>query len=52
MSNAQKKPKNSQLTEQQKEENKKSAQQRIYVEHMIRLVKIFRIAKERFRLRP
>jgi len=48
----QKKPKNSELTQQQKEQNKKSAQQRIYVEHMIRLVKIFRIAKERFRLRP
>ncbi len=46
-----KKPKNRQLTEQQNEENQKSAQKRIYVEHVIRLVKIFRIAQERFRLR-
>jgi len=52
MSTPQKKPKSSELTEEQKEQNKKSAQQRIYVEHMIRLVKIFRITKERFRLRP
>ena len=33
-----------------KEENKKKSQQRIFVEHLIRILKIFRIASERFRL--
>ncbi len=32
------------------EENKKKSQQRIFVEHLIRILKIFRIASERFRL--
>ena len=47
----QKKPKGKELTESQKEENKVVSSERIYVEHMIRLFKIFRIAKERFRMK-
>jgi DDE superfamily endonuclease/Helix-turn-helix of DDE superfamily endonuclease len=47
----QKKPKGKELTEQQKEGNKIISSQRIYVEHVIRLVKIFRGAKERFRMK-
>ena len=46
-----KKPKKSELTEQQNEENKIFSSKRIFVEHLIRLVKIFRIAEQRFRLR-
>lgn len=46
-----KKPKRQELSAQQKEENTEYARKRIYVEHMIRLVKIFRIAQQRFRLR-
>lgn len=46
----QKKPKGKELTESQKEENKVVSSERIYVEHMIRLFKIFRIAKQRFRM--
>ena len=46
-----KKPKNQELTPEQKQENKQLSTQRIIVEHVIRLVKIFRIAQERFRLR-
>lgn len=48
----QKKPRNSQLTANQKAENKVKARKRIFVEHVIRLLKIFRVASERFRLRP
>lgn len=40
------------LTPEQKEENKQISAQRIIIEHVIRLVKIFRVAQERFRLRP
>lgn len=47
----QKKPKGKELTEAQKEENKVVSSDRIYVEHVIRLLKIFRIAKERFRMK-
>jgi hypothetical protein len=63
----QKKPKNGELTCSQKEvrperpcrthrkahleENKKLSSQRIFVEHMIRLVKVFQIGRDRFRLR-
>ncbi len=47
-----KKPKKRELTPEQKEENKELASERIFVEHLIRLVKIFRIASERFRLDP
>jgi hypothetical protein len=42
-----KKPKLKELSESQIEENKVLASNRIYVEHVIRLLKIFRIAKER-----
>ena len=34
-----------------KEENRKKAKKRIFVEHVIRLIKIFGVARERFRLR-
>jgi len=44
------KPKKGELTLRQKEENKQMAGDRIFVEHLIRVVKIFRIASERFRL--
>jgi hypothetical protein len=47
----QKKPKNGELTSSQKEENKKLSSQRIFVEHMIRLVKVFQVGRDRFRLR-
>ena len=45
-----KKPRNGELTIEQKEENTKFASKRIFVEHRIRSVKIFRTAQERFRL--
>ena len=45
-----KKPQNGQLTEEQKEENKTLSSRRIFVEHLIRVVKIFKIVQERFRL--
>ena len=46
-----KKPKKQELTSEQKARNKELASERIFVEHLIRLVKIFRVAKERFRLK-
>jgi hypothetical protein len=45
-----KKPRNGELTAEQKGENKVFSSNRVFVEHMIRVVKIFRIASERFRL--
>ncbi|MGB3651150.1 MAG: transposase family protein [Rivularia sp. (in: cyanobacteria)] len=45
-----KKPKNKELTIEEKQKNKDLASERIFVEHLIRLVKIFRVAQERFRL--
>ncbi len=45
-----KKPKKGELTQSQLEKNKELASERIFVEHLIRLVKIFRVAGERFRL--
>jgi IS5 family transposase len=45
-----KKPKKQELTSEQKEKNQELASERIFVEHLIRLVKIFRVAQERFRL--
>ncbi len=45
-----KKPKNSEITEFQKQENKELSSNRIGVEHLICLVKIFRVASDRFRL--
>jgi DDE superfamily endonuclease len=46
----QKKPKNGQLTDEQKEENKLLSSRRIFVEHLIRVVKVFKVIQERFRL--
>jgi DDE superfamily endonuclease len=46
-----KKPKGGELTKQQKEEDKIFSGQRVFVEHVIRMVKIFRIGQQRFRLR-
>lgn len=45
-----KKPRNRELTTAQKVENKLFSGKRIFVEHLIRLIKIFCIASERFRL--
>ena len=45
-----KKPKGSELTEEQKAENKQLASQRIAVEHGIRRVKAFRILRDDYRL--
>ena len=45
-----KKPRNGELTNSEKEKNKELSKDRIFVEHIIRLIKIFRIAQERFRL--
>jgi DDE superfamily endonuclease/Helix-turn-helix of DDE superfamily endonuclease len=48
-----KKPRGGELSAQQKAENKEfSSTRRIFVEHVIRLLRIFRITKERFRLHP
>jgi len=44
-----KKPKNGELTPLQKEENKALSSNRIFVEHLIRVVKIFKVIQERFR---
>jgi hypothetical protein len=46
-----KKPRGGQLTQAQKDFNRQVSQKRVYVEHLIRVVKIFRIAKEEFRMR-
>lgn len=48
----QKKQKNQELTPEQKQLNKELSSERIFVEHIIRFVKIFRVAQERFRLKP
>lgn len=47
-----KKPKKRELSEEDKQKNKDLASERIFVEHIIRIVKIFRVAQERFRLNP
>jgi hypothetical protein len=47
----QKKPRGKELTDLQKDANKEISSDRIYVEHVIRLIKIFRAAKERFRMK-
>ncbi|MBP5975321.1 transposase [Brasilonema sp. CT11] len=47
-----KKPNKQELSLEQKEKNKQLASERIFIEHLIRLVKIFRVASERFRLNP
>jgi hypothetical protein len=46
-----KKRKHQELSAKEQEENREKASQRIFVEHVIRLVKIFPAAGERFRLR-
>ena len=46
-----KKPKKGELTEEEKERNSWLSSRRIVVEHMIRLLKIFKVMQERFRLR-
>jgi hypothetical protein len=46
-----KKPRGGILTPAQKRTNKSKAKKRIVVEHLIRLLKIFRVASERFRLK-
>lgn len=48
----QKKTKNQELTPEQKQKNKELSSDRIFVEHLIRMLKIFRVASERFRLNP
>lgn len=45
-----KKPKNEELTEKEKEVNKKISSTRIFIEHLMRIIKIFKITQERFRL--
>lgn len=47
-----KKPKKRELSEIQKQENKAFSSSRIIIEHLIRRVKVFQIAAQRFRLRP
>lgn len=47
-----KKTKNGELTIEQKEENREFSSKRIFVEHRIRSVKIFRVVQDRFRLNP
>jgi IS5 family transposase len=46
-----KKLKKKELTSQQKEENTGFAQKPIYVEHTVRVIKIFSMSQQRFRLR-
>jgi hypothetical protein len=47
-----KKPRNRPLTPAQNRENKAKAQKIIFVEPLIRLLNIFRVGAERFRLKP
>lgn len=47
-----KKPRNRELTIEQKEQNKEFSAKRIFVEHRIRSLKIFRVVQDRFRLNP
>ena len=47
-----KKPRNRELSESQKEENTLFSSSRIVIEHLIRRVKVFQIAAQRFRIRP
>lgn len=46
-----KKPRNQEMPLEIKKENKEKAKKRIFVEHVIRLRKIFKVARERFRLK-
>ena len=47
-----KKPNKRELSEIQKQENKANSCNRIIIEHLIRRVKVFQVAAQRFRLRP
>lgn len=47
-----KRPRNGKLTPDQKKENTEFASKRVFVEHRIRSIKIFRVVRERFRLKP
>lgn len=47
-----KKPRNKELTTKQKKLNKEFSSKRVFVEHRIRSVKIFRVVQDRFRLNP
>lgn len=47
-----KKPRNRRLTTDQKKEKKEFSSKRVFVEHRIRSVKIFRVVQDRFRLNP
>jgi 3-dehydroquinate dehydratase len=38
------------VTQGQKEFNRNLSQKRVFVEHVIRVIKIFRVAKEEFRM--
>ena len=51
MATPHKKPRNAELTEQQKEENKLFSSSRIFIEHLMRLIKIPRVTQGRFTLR-
>ena len=46
-----KKTRSADITAGQRKENQSKAQKRVVVEHLIRLVKVFRVAAERFRLK-
>ena len=46
-----KKPKKGELSKEEKERNSWLSSWRVIVEHMIRLLKIFKVMQERFRLR-
>lgn len=46
-----KRPPKGKLTDEQKEFNRTLSQKRVFVEHVIRVIKIFRVAKEEFRMR-
>jgi hypothetical protein len=46
-----KRPPKGALTQAEKDENRRINQQRVFVEHVIRIIKVFRIAKEVFRMR-
>jgi hypothetical protein len=45
-----KKPKNGELTVKEKMTNKEKSSRKIFVEHLIRMIKIFGVMRERFRL--
>ena len=45
-------PRNGKLTIDQKKENQEFSSKRVFVEHRIRSLKIFRVVQERFRLNP